>query len=34
VKFAEEDSKVKSRESYQRIADQLMKAIGDLTLEG
>ena len=34
VKFAEEDSKGKSREGYQRIADQLMKAIGDLTLEG
>jgi 1-acyl-sn-glycerol-3-phosphate acyltransferase len=34
VKFAEEDRKGKSREGYQRIADQLMKAIGDLTPEG
>lgn len=34
VRFAEEDMKGKSREGYQRIADQLMKAIGELTPEG
>ena len=34
VKFDVEDLESKSRESYQRIADQLMKAIGELTIEG
>ena len=34
VVFAEEDLHEKSRESYQRLADQLMKAIGELTPEG
>jgi 1-acyl-sn-glycerol-3-phosphate acyltransferase len=34
VNFSKEDIKGKSREGYQRIADQLMKAIADLTPEG